>query len=62
MNEFDSYLKKSTVMFQKLFVLFFSQRKNADELKVNLEKCVIPIFCTAMVGAEEDKKIKLTKV
>lgn len=45
-----------------MFVLFFSQRKNADELKVNLEKCVIPIFCTAMVGAEEDKKIKLTKV
>lgn len=43
-------------------LLHHCQRKNADELKVNLEKCVIPIFCTAMVGAEEDKKIKLTKL
>jgi hypothetical protein len=37
-------------------------RKNAEELKENLEKVVVPLFCKSFVGAEDNKKQKLTKV
>lgn len=37
-------------------------RKNASELRISLEKVVVPIFCTASAGIEEDKRQKLDKV
>ncbi|KAK3090307.1 hypothetical protein FSP39_010801 [Pinctada imbricata] len=52
-----SELKMSLVIV--LFV--FSVRKNASELKTSLEKVVVPIFCTASTGIDEDKKQKLIK-
>lgn len=47
----------------KYFCIFFcSVRKNASELRISLEKVVVPIFCTASAGIEEDKRQKLDKV
>lgn len=37
-------------------------RKNASELRISLEKVVVPIFCTASAGIEEDKRQKLDKL
>lgn len=37
-------------------------RKNASELRISLEKVVVPIFCTASAGIQEDKRQKLDKV
>lgn len=49
-------------IFEILAIILFSQRKNAEELKENLEKVVVPLFCKSFVGAEDNKKQKLTKV
>lgn len=46
----------------EILAILFSQRKNAEELKENLEKVVVPLFCKSFVGAEDNKKQKLTKV
>ncbi|XP_064604501.1 calcium homeostasis endoplasmic reticulum protein-like [Liolophura sinensis] len=43
-------------------LLHHCQRKNADDLKIALEKIVVPAFCTASTGVEEEKKQKLTKL
>ena len=39
-----------------------SQRKNADNLKFSLGEIVVAVFCTSLVGAGEDQKVKLNKV
>lgn len=40
-----------------------SVRRNVDNLKESLEKVVVPIFCTARMGCEEEKQQdKLNKV
>lgn len=43
-------------------LLHHCQRKNADNLKLQLGDIVVPVFCTAHVGAGEDKKAKLNKL
>lgn len=40
----------------------FSQRKNAEDIRKCIENVVVPIFCTAHAGADDDKKAKLSKV
>ena len=45
-----------------LLDVFFSQRKNADNLKFSLGEIVVAVFCTSLVGAGEDQKVKLNKV
>uniref|UniRef100_UPI00358F7615 calcium homeostasis endoplasmic reticulum protein n=1 Tax=Myxine glutinosa TaxID=7769 RepID=UPI00358F7615 len=43
-------------------VLHHCQRKQAQDLQCSLEKVVVPIFCTAFLGAEEEKQQKLNKL
>ncbi|VDI67775.1 calcium homeostasis endoplasmic reticulum protein [Mytilus galloprovincialis] len=43
-------------------LLHHCQRKNAEELKENLEKVVIPLFCKSFIGLEESRKNKLNKL
>ena len=43
-------------------LLHHCQRKNAEELKESLEEVVVPLFCKSFVGAEDNKKQKLTKL
>ena len=40
----------------------YSQRKNAENMKAQLETIVAPVFCTALIGAGENKQAKLNKV
>ena len=58
-NDWCNYLK---IRNNHLHFIFCSVRKNASELRISLEKVVVPIFCTASAGIEEDKKHKLDKV
>ncbi|XP_052861844.1 calcium homeostasis endoplasmic reticulum protein [Anopheles cruzii] len=37
-------------------------RKNAEELKKCLESAVIPMFCNAQITANEEQRVKLTKL
>jgi hypothetical protein len=39
-----------------------SVRKNAEELKKDLERVVVPMFCNASVNVSEDQLAKLNKV
>lgn len=43
-------------------LLHHCQRKGADNLKKCLEQIVVAVFCTSLVGAGEDKKVKLNKL
>ncbi|KAL4236438.1 hypothetical protein ACF0H5_004823 [Mactra antiquata] len=43
-------------------LLHHCQRKNADLLKSHLGQIVVPVFCTAHVGADDIKKTKLNKL
>lgn len=43
-------------------VLHHCQRKNAELLKSHLAQIVVPVFCTALVGADDVKKVKLNKL
>lgn len=41
---------------------FFSIRKSEKMVKVSLESIIVPMFCSAMMRANEDQKSKLNKV
>ncbi|XP_060593424.1 calcium homeostasis endoplasmic reticulum protein-like [Ruditapes philippinarum] len=43
-------------------LLHHCQRKNAELLKSHLAQIVVPVFCTALVGADDAKKVKLNKL
>ena len=39
-----------------------SQRKNIDDLKMALDKMVVPAFCKSSLGVDDESKHKLNKV
>lgn len=41
---------------------YFSIRKSEKILKISLESIIVPMFCSAMMRANEDQKSKLSKV
>lgn len=45
-----------------IFDLIFSIRKSEKVLKTSLESIIVPMFCSAMMRANEDQKSKLSKV
>lgn len=42
--------------------MHFSIRKSETVLKMSLESIIVPMFCSAMMRANEDQKSKLNKV
>jgi len=43
-------------------IVLFSIRKSEKILKTSLESIIVPMFCSAMMRANEDQKSKLSKV
>lgn len=48
--------------YNLFFNFFFSIRKSEKILKTSLESIIVPMFCSAMMRANEDQKTKLSKV
>lgn len=50
-------------LFYFFFVFqFFSIRKGNDELRIQLSKIIVPIYCLAIDQSDDERKQKLVKV
>lgn len=45
-----------------MFPILCSVRKHTEEFKAALEKVVVPMFCNASLGVNEEQQGKLNKV
>jgi hypothetical protein len=50
------------VCFGLQFFFCFSLRKGTDELRIQLSKIIVPIYCLAVDQSNDDRRQKLVKV
>ncbi|XP_050669104.1 calcium homeostasis endoplasmic reticulum protein isoform X2 [Leptidea sinapis] len=56
------FTQKLHIIYLVNDVLHHCARKNAEDLKKNLEKVVVPMFCNASIAVTEEQEAKLNKL